>query len=175
MGHMPVGYLHILFGKMFVQILSPFFNWVVFLSLSCISSLYTWGIKHIGYIICKYLLPFSRLSFHFVDGFFCCAEAFSLMWSHFFFLNFFSLSEETVVKDIVKINVKEHMLSPRNLMVSDLTFKSLKHFKLIIVYGVRQWLISFFFFLVQVAMQFSQYYLLKRLFFLLYMFFTPLT
>ena len=55
----------------------------------------------------------------------------------FFFLNFFSLSEETVVKDIVKINVKEHMLSPRNLMVSDLTFKSLKHFKLIIVYGVR--------------------------------------
>ena len=27
-------------------------------------------------IICKYFLPFSRLSFHFVSGFLCCAKAF---------------------------------------------------------------------------------------------------
>ena len=25
-------------------------------------------------MICKYFLPFSRLSFHFVGNFFCCAE-----------------------------------------------------------------------------------------------------
>ena len=26
--------------------------------------------------ICKYFLPFSRLSFHFVSGFLCCAKGF---------------------------------------------------------------------------------------------------
>ena len=30
----------------------------------------------IRYVICKYFLPFSKLLFHFVDGFPCCAEAF---------------------------------------------------------------------------------------------------
>ena len=30
----------------------------------------------IGHIICKYFLPFNRLSFHFVDGFLCCTKAF---------------------------------------------------------------------------------------------------
>ena len=33
----------------------------------------------IGHIICKYFLPFSRLSFHFLDGFLCSAEALSLI------------------------------------------------------------------------------------------------
>jgi len=28
-------------------------------------------------MICRYFLPFHRLPFHFVDWFFCCAEAFS--------------------------------------------------------------------------------------------------
>ena len=37
--------------------------------LSCISYSYI-------FIICKYFLPFSRLSFCFVDGFLCCAKAF---------------------------------------------------------------------------------------------------
>ena len=30
----------------------------------------------ISHIVCKYFLPFSRLSFCFVDGFLCCAKAF---------------------------------------------------------------------------------------------------
>ena len=30
----------------------------------------------IRYIVCKYFFSFCRLSFHFVDGFFCCAEAY---------------------------------------------------------------------------------------------------
>uniref|UniRef100_A0A8W4F9G1 Uncharacterized protein n=1 Tax=Sus scrofa TaxID=9823 RepID=A0A8W4F9G1_PIG len=36
----------------------------------------------IGYIICKYLLSFSRLSFHFVDVSFCCANLLSLIRSY---------------------------------------------------------------------------------------------
>ena len=31
-------------------------------------------------MICKYFLPFCRLSFHFVDGFLCCAEAFGFVF-----------------------------------------------------------------------------------------------
>ena len=29
-----------------------------------------------GHIICKYFLPFSKLSFHLIDGFLCCDKAF---------------------------------------------------------------------------------------------------
>ena len=39
----------------------------------------------IRYMICRYLLPFCSLPFHFLDGFLCCAESF------FFFFFFFLL------------------------------------------------------------------------------------
>ena len=32
------------------------------------------------HVICKYLLPFSRLSFHFVNGFLCCAKTFKFYY-----------------------------------------------------------------------------------------------
>ena len=35
-----------------------------------------WLVTPFGNIICKYFLPFHRLSFHFVFGFLCCAKAF---------------------------------------------------------------------------------------------------
>ena len=39
--HVPVGYLHFLFGKMFIQFFSPFFNWVVwFFLIEFVYSLY---------------------------------------------------------------------------------------------------------------------------------------
>ena len=58
--------------------LSPFFlYWVVWvLSVVLISTL-------IRYILWKYLLPFTRLPFHFVDYFLHCAKAFDVMLSHF--------------------------------------------------------------------------------------------
>ena len=34
-----------------------------------------WKLALVGRIICKYCLPFYRLSFHFVYGFLCCAKA----------------------------------------------------------------------------------------------------
>ena len=54
--------------KMYVQL-----SCLGFLMLSCISCLY---ILDINFIICKFFLPFSRLSFHFVNSFLCCAKAF---------------------------------------------------------------------------------------------------
>ena len=52
--------------------------------------------------------------------------------------------------------------SPRSFIISGLTFKSLIHFELICVSGVRQ---GFSFNLLHVSTQFIQHYLLKRLFF----------
>ena len=58
------------------------------------------------------------------------------------------------------------MFSSRSFIVSHLTFRSLIHFELIFVYGVRK---CSSFILLQVVDQFSQHHLLKRLsFFPLY-------
>ena len=54
---------------------SPFFDQIVFLLLSFMSSLCILDIKPLS-VICKYVLLFGRLPSHFVDGFLCCAEAF---------------------------------------------------------------------------------------------------
>jgi len=57
----------------------PIFNpFVLFcFMLSCMSCFYILNISCLSVIIiCKYFLLFSRLSFHFVDGFLCCPKAF---------------------------------------------------------------------------------------------------
>ena len=59
------------------------------------------------------------------------------------------------------------MFSSRSFIVSDLTFRSLIHFELIFVYGVRK---CSSFLLLQMVDQFSQHHLLKRLSFLCCMF-----
>ena len=66
-----VDHLYVFFGKMFIQIFCLFFNQVVLLLFSCMSCLYILDINLIGHIICKYFLPFSRLSFHFCFYSFC--------------------------------------------------------------------------------------------------------
>ena len=55
-----------------------FLNGFLFFDVNCMSCLYMLDIRDysIGHITCKYFLPFTRLSFHFVDGFLCCAKAF---------------------------------------------------------------------------------------------------
>uniref|UniRef100_A0A9L0TUC7 Uncharacterized protein n=1 Tax=Equus caballus TaxID=9796 RepID=A0A9L0TUC7_HORSE len=63
------------------------------------------------------------------------------------------------------------MFSSRSCMVSGLTLKSLIHFELIFVHGVREWST---FILLHVAVQFSQHHLLKRLSFLHRMLLAPL-
>ena len=60
----------------------------------------------------------------------------------------------------------------RSFIVSDLTFRSLIHFEFIFVYGVRK---CFSFIILQMIDQFSQHHLLKRLYFLHYIFLLPLS
>ena len=52
------------------------------------------------------------------------------------------------------------LFSSKSFIVSGLTFKSLTHFELIFVYGIRE---CSNFILLHKAMQFSQHYLLKTL------------
>ena len=63
------------------------------------------------------------------------------------------------------------MFSSRSFRVSGLTFRSLIHFELVFVYGVRE---SSSFILLQVVDQFSQHHLLKRLSFFHCIFLPPL-
>ena len=147
---MPVDHLHFLFGKMFIQFFCPFWIGLFdFLVLSCMFSLY---ILDITYIICRYLLPFSRLPFF-------------LLWCGpiCLFLLLLPLPEETSKKILIKLMSKGILpvFSSRSLMVSCLTFKSLIHFEFTFVYVV--WIWSSFI-LLHVAVQFSQHHLLKRLF-----------
>ena len=64
------------------------------------------------------------------------------------------------------------MFSSSSYIVSRLTFRSLIHFELIFVYGVRK---CSSFILLQVVDQFSQHCLLKRLSFLHCIFLPPLS
>ena len=45
----------------------------------------------VGSIICKYFLPFLRLSFHFAYGFLCYAKSFKFNWVHLYIFFFIPL------------------------------------------------------------------------------------
>ena len=73
-----IGHMYIFFGEMSIQFLCPYFNWVV-----CIFDVELYELFMyfeckllVKYIVCKYLLPFSRLPFHFVGSFLTCAKVF---------------------------------------------------------------------------------------------------
>ena len=50
----------------------------LFLILSCMSCLCILDLTFIGHLTCVCFLPFSRLSFYFVNGFLCCTKTFKL-------------------------------------------------------------------------------------------------
>ena len=125
----------------------------------------TFTFNLIVYVICKYLL-------HSVDVILFCRQFPSLyksflVWGHpiWLFLLLFPLPEDTNKKKIAKINVKEKlpMFSSRSFMVSGLTFKSLIHLEFIFVYSMRM---QFSLILSNLATEFSQHFLLKRMSFL---------
>ena len=56
----------------------------------------------VGHIICKYFLPFYRLSFCFVYGFLCCAKA-CLIRSQLFVFIFISIPWETQSGKVISL------------------------------------------------------------------------
>ena len=97
--HVFVGHLHILFGKMSIQVLCPFLNQVVGLfdvelcKFVVYSRYYPWS-----HDSCKCLLLFNRLHFLFIDSSFHYLKGFSLMLSHLFSFAFILLAW-CVIKD----------------------------------------------------------------------------
>ena len=76
--YVPFGHLYVFFRKMSIQISCPFLCDADYFAIQLYESFIYLGYQSlIGYMICKYFLPFNRLCFTFVDGFLCCSEAFS--------------------------------------------------------------------------------------------------
>ena len=88
---------------------------------------------------------FHRLSFSFVDSFLHCAAAFYFdvapIFGGFIFA-FVSLPSGDIFRKKLLLLMSERLLPvffSRIFMVPCLTFRSFTHFKIIFVYGVRQW------------------------------------
>ena len=112
--------------------------------------------------MCYYFLPFWGLSFHLAYTVLCCAKAFKFNQVPLvYFCFYFHYSRRWVIEDISLCHrVFCLMFSSKSFIVSGLTFRSLIHFELIFVYGVRK---CSNFILLHIAVQFSsQHHLLKR-------------
>ena len=138
---MSMGPLYVLFEEMSIQVLCPFFNWVVCLPgvELCEFFMYFGDQTLVQGIIGKYIFPYGWFPFHFTAVFFSSAELFILMKSHLFILSFMSLalgdiSLKTLLHRISEIFLP--MFSSMTLMVSRLIFKSFIHLEFIFVYGV---------------------------------------
>ena len=138
---MSLGPLYVLLGKVSVQVLCPFFNWVVcFQEWSHVSSLYILEIKPLSKV------PLANIFSHTVGSLFilllfslAMQNLFILMKSHLFILSFMSLALGDKYVRMLLHGMSEiflPMFSCRTFMVSRLIFKSFTHLEFIFVYGV---------------------------------------
>ena len=130
-----------LLWKMSIWVLCPFFKFVSFLMLSCMSSLYILDINPLSNIL------FGGIVYHSIGHLFIflivsfTVQSF-LVWCSplCLFLHLFSFPEETDVKKILLRLMSKSILpvfSARSFMVSCLTFKSLIRFEFFL-YGMRK-------------------------------------
>uniref|UniRef100_A0A8D0RLL7 Uncharacterized protein n=1 Tax=Sus scrofa TaxID=9823 RepID=A0A8D0RLL7_PIG len=145
----------------------PFFHWVVGFFAVELYTLFVYfrDEAFVSCILCNNFLPFRKLSFYFLFGFFCCAKACSLIRSHWIIFAFISVAlgdwPEKMFTRLMSENVLP-MFSSRSLGVSCLIFKSFSHFEFIFVHGMR---VCSSFIDLHAAVQVSQQCLLKRLVF----------
>ena len=71
--------IYIFFGQLSIQVLRPFLISLLLCCCWAVGILYIFCIlTPVGFIICKYRLPFSKLPFHCVDFMLRCTEGFFL-------------------------------------------------------------------------------------------------
>ena len=103
-----------------------FLNGFLFFDVNCMSCLYMLDIRDysIGHITCKYFLPITRLSFHFVDDFLCSAKGFKFNYVPFVCFCFYLLwLRRRWSQNTAAVYVKEHsMISSRSPALTELTF-----------------------------------------------------
>ena len=174
---MSLGPLYVFLGEVSVQVLCPFFHWVVCLPGVELNEFFiyfgdqalVWG------IIGKYVFAYCWFPFYINAFYLAMRKVFILMRSQLFILSFMSLALGDVSVRMLLHGMSEiflPMFSSRTFMVLQLTSKSFNHLEFIFVYGVSWWL-SFIF--LHVAVQISQHHLLKRLFLIHFMLLPPLS
>ena len=138
---MSLGPLYVFLGKVSVQVLCPFFNWVV--CLPGVEFLYILEIRPL------YEVSLANMFSHTVGslcnlGLFSLAmqKLFILMRSNLFILSFISLvlgdmSVRMLLRGMSQIFLP--MFSPNTFMVLQLIVKSFIHLEFIFVYGVSWW------------------------------------
>ena len=124
---MSLGPLYVVLGEVSVQVLCPFFNWVVCLPgvESCEFFMYFGDQTLVSGIIGKYIFPYGWFPFNFVDVFFSCEEAFQLDMVPFVFFFPLSLAIGDVSVKILLCGMSEislSLFSSRIFMVSQLIF-----------------------------------------------------
>ena len=150
---------------MSLQFFCPFINQVVFLMSRCMNYLYMLDITPL------LVIAFANISSHTVvclfalfNSFLCCEKGFKIIRSHLFIFAFLSLTLRKRPLKILLWFISKNVLpmfSFTSFMISGLTFGSLIHFEIIFVYGIRK---HSNLNVVHAAVMFSQYHLLKRLY-----------
>ena len=136
---MSIGPPYVLLGEVSVQVLCPFFNWMVCLPGVESYEFYIYFGDHtlVRYIIGKYIFSYSLFPFHFADVFFSHQKFFILMYSHFFIFSFIFLALGDISAKILLhgiSNILLAMFSSRTFMASQLIFKYFIHVEFILLY-----------------------------------------
>ena len=109
--------------------------------LSCISCLYIWELIPCWLYHLQTFLPVHKLYFRIVDGSFAVQNLGSLIRSYLLIFTFISFvlgdwPKKTLVQFVSEDDLP--MFSSRSFMVSCIIFKSLNHFEIIFICGVRK-------------------------------------
>ena len=116
----------------------------------------------INLFVCKDFLPFCGLSFHLLNGMFCCLKLLTKIRPHLFIFIFIWITLGSGFKKILLQFMSESVLpmfSSKSFIVPGFIFRSLIYFEFIFVYGVREYSN---FILLHVAVQFSQPLLIEE-------------
>ena len=118
-----LGPLYVFLGEVSVQVLCPFFNWIVnFLLVSCMYSLYILEIKPLSEVSLANMFSHTVGSLFTLKLFSLAMQKFfNLMGSHLFILSFMSLVLGDILVKILLSGMSEIfllMISSRNFMVS---------------------------------------------------------
>ena len=138
---MSLGPLYVLLGEVSVQVLCPFFNWIVCLPgmESCEFFIYFGDQTLARGIIGKYVSPYGWFPFYFADVFFSHAEAFyfdevPFVYSFLYVFALGDMSVRMLLRGMSEIFLP--MFSSQIFMVLQFIFKSFIHLEFIFVCGV---------------------------------------
>lgn len=114
------------------------FNWFTYhFIIDLWESLYILEKNLVKYMICKYFIQFCGLSFHFLTGIilaqswsFCCSPLFPFVDCTF------SVTSKKLLPNL-RIKRFPAMFSSKSFIFFALTFRTMIHFELFFVYGVR--------------------------------------